>query len=64
MVRIIINKHFDDRFKLDDYVTLRFGRDPEKNKEHVMEMTDDEMKKCMLSEEDKIFGIAIRKLEP
>lgn len=61
MARLSFEKEFKNRTELDDYIRTRFGTDQQKNKEHTLELTADEMTALSLSETDTVFGIVISK---
>ncbi len=56
---IRINKTFASRDELDSYVKSRFGDDPNKNIDVVMELSTDEMKKLSLDESTTVHGVRV-----
>lgn len=63
MALISIQKEFKDRHDLDNWVRGHCGVKAEKNIEHTLELSQEEMTKMNLTESDNIFGVKVKKGE-
>lgn len=58
-MKIVIDKQFDTRADLDQYIRTTFGDNAESNKEVSLEIDAETQGKLQLSEESTIHGITI-----
>lgn len=61
MASITIHREFKDRHDLNNWVRGHCGVRAEVNKEHTLELSEEEMAKMSLSESDTVFGVKIKK---
>ncbi len=59
MAKITINREFRDRTDLDEFVRSRLGSDAQKNSDHVIEASAEELTKLGLSESTTVFGVRV-----
>lgn len=61
MASITIQREFKDRHDLDNWVRGHCGVKAEKNIEHTLELSQEEMTKMSLAESDTVFGVKVKK---
>ena len=61
-MRILIEKTFEDRETLENYIRTSFGEDPEKNREITIELPQATMDSFLLDETTTIYGVRVRRL--
>lgn len=59
-MKIVIDKEFETRADLDQYVRVTFGDNTEANKDVSMEMDIATMQKLQLSESTKVHGVKVK----
>ncbi len=58
-MKIIIDKQFDTRADLDQYIRTTFGENPENNKQISLEIDAETQVKLQLSEDTTVHGVTI-----
>lgn len=58
-MKIIVEKQFDTRADLDQYIRTTFGDNAENNKEVSLEIDKDTQSKLQLSEDTTVHGVRI-----
>ncbi len=61
-MKITINKQFNSREELDNFIRNTYGEDSIKNKDLTLEMENEDLKKFSLSEKTNIFGVKVKKV--
>ena len=61
-MKILVDKEFDTRQDLDQYIRTTFGDNAETNKEVSLEMDQDTLQKLQLSDKSTIYGVKVRKI--
>lgn len=61
MANITLTKEFKDRHELENWVRGHCGTRADKNTEHTLELSPEEMTKLSLGESDTVFGVRIQK---
>ena len=62
IMKITINKQFNSREELDNFIRNTYGEDSIKNKDLTLEMENEDLKKFSLSEKTNIFGVKVKKV--
>jgi hypothetical protein len=58
-MKLILDREFNTRAELDDFVRSRIGEDSKENMKHEMELTAEEGSKLALDKNTRFFGVRV-----
>lgn len=62
MTKIIIDKEFETREELDQYIRITLGDNPALNKDVSLEMNQETLTRLSLSDKALIHGVKVKKV--